>query len=481
MSALPGGALDRAAAACLLPSFPGLEAPDWVLRWAERGLGGLTLFSYNVGDAAQLRALAASLPGLLLAIDEEGGDVTRLEWQRGSSSPGNLALGTVDDVALTEGVAARIGADLAGCGIGLNFAPVADVNTNPDNPVIGVRSFGSDPELVARHVAAYVRGIQSQGVVACAKHFPGHGDTAVDSHLALPVVEGDLEQELIPFRAAIEAGVGAIMTAHLIAPAFDDVPATLSRKLLTGLLREGLGYDGLVISDALEMRAVADLVGVEEAAVRSIAAGADALCVGHDLHEEAVERIHGALVQAVRDGRLPSERIEEAAERVARTTRRPASSSPPRADVGAVAAQRALRASGTPSLPATPYVLELSPVANIAAGEASHSLAEILGAPGRKTVGPGDAEVPSDRPLVVVLRDAVRYAWQREVAAGIAARRPDAVFVEIGLPGAESPGGAGYVVTHGAGRANLEAAAATLRPSASPPAPAHTQPPPPSA
>ena len=304
--------LGRLAAACLLPSFPGPEAPEWVLRWADRGLGGLTLFSYNVRDRDQLRALAASLPGLLLAIDEEGGDVTRLEWREGSSTPGNLALGAVDDVASTEAVAGLIAADLADCGIGLNLAPVADVNTNPDNPVIGVRSFGSDPALVARHVAAFVRGTQAQGVVACAKHFPGHGDTAVDSHLALPVASGDWEAALEPFRAAIAAGVGSIMTAHLLVPALDDEPATLSRPILTGLLREQLGYDGLVISDALEMRAVADLVGVEEAAVRSIAAGSDALCIGHDLHEEAVERIHARTRER---GRRPAGSLPRASRR----------------------------------------------------------------------------------------------------------------------------------------------------------------------
>ena len=203
------------------------------------------------------------------------------------------------------------------------------MNTNPDNPVIGVRSFGSDPALVARHVAAFVRGTQAQGVVACAKHFPGHGDTAVDSHLALPVASGDWEAALEPFRAAIDAGVGSIMTAHLVVPALDTEPATLSRPILTGLLRGELGYDGLVISDALEMRAVADLVGVEEAAVRSIAAGSDALCIGHDLHEEAVERIHRALVDAVGDGRLPAARLEEAAARVRRTRLTPATAPAP--------------------------------------------------------------------------------------------------------------------------------------------------------
>ena len=314
--------VERLAAACLLPSFPGHEVPDWVLRRLEGGLGGITLFAYNVGDPAQLAALTARLReagDVLVAIDEEGGDVTRLEADRGSSYPGNLALGAVDDVELTEEVAAAIAGELARAGINLNFAPVADTNTNPDNPVIGVRSFGADPELVARHVAAFVRGTQRQGVAACAKHFPGHGDTAVDSHVDLPVVGGDVATALLPFRAAIAEGVQAVMTAHLLVPELDELPATLSRRIVTGLLREELGFEGLVVTDALEMRAISGGVGVEEAAVLALAAGVDALCVGHDLHEETVDALVDAISEAVRSGRLPLERLEEAAARVATT------------------------------------------------------------------------------------------------------------------------------------------------------------------
>ena len=180
----------------------------------------------------------------------------------------------------------------------LNLAPVADTNTNPRNPVIGVRSFGSDPELVARHVAAFVAGTQRQGVAACAKHFPGHGDTAVDSHRELPTVGGDLASALLPFRAAVAAGVQAVMTGHLLVPGLDDAPATISPPILSGLLRAGLGFDGLIVTDALEMRGSAGR-GVPEAAVLALAAGADALCLGHDLHEEAVEAVHAAIVDAV--------------------------------------------------------------------------------------------------------------------------------------------------------------------------------------
>ena len=204
---------------------------------------------------------------------------------------------------------------MAQVGVTLDLAPVADVNTNPRNPVIGVRSFGSEPELVSRHVAAYVRGLQSAGVAACAKHFPGHGDTEGDSHLELPTAAGDLADALPPFRAAIGAGVRAIMTAHIRVPELDDAPATLSRRILQDLLREELGFGGVVVTDALDMKGVAT-VGTECAA-RALAAGADALCLGAGVGPEPVETAQRAIVEAVRAGRLPKERLAEAAGRVA--------------------------------------------------------------------------------------------------------------------------------------------------------------------
>ncbi len=227
--------VERLALACVLPGFAGPEAPDWVRRRLAEGLGGVVLFGWNVESSEQLRSLTAALRAegeVLVGIDEEGGDVTRLEVATGSSYPGNAALGAVDDVELTERVAASIGADLADVGVNLNLAPVADVNTNPLNPVIGIRSFGADGELVARHVAASVRGLQSAGVAACAKHFPGHGDTSEDSHHELPVVESLEEAALAPFRAAIAAGVQAIMTAHIVVRPLGETPATMSRELL---------------------------------------------------------------------------------------------------------------------------------------------------------------------------------------------------------------------------------------------------------
>ena len=186
---------------------------------------------------------------VLVAIDEEGGDVTRLEAETGSSYPGNWALGHVDDVELTREVALRWVRISLASGVNLDLAPVADVNTNPDNPIIGIRSFGADPELVSRHVAAFVSGLQEAGVAACAKHFPGHGDTAEDSHLQLPTVETLEEAALEPFRAAIDAGTRGIMTAHIRVAALGEEPGTLSHRVLHGAAARrarihGLGDDG---------------------------------------------------------------------------------------------------------------------------------------------------------------------------------------------------------------------------------------------
>ncbi|HEV2141624.1 MAG TPA: glycoside hydrolase family 3 N-terminal domain-containing protein, partial [Candidatus Dormibacteraeota bacterium] len=236
---------------CVFPGFQGTTAPDWVLRAAKRGLGGVVLFARNVEDGAQLRRLVDSLhearAGLLVAIDEEGGDVTRLEARSGSSYPGNLALGAAADPALTEAVARAIGGDLAARGIDVDLAPVADVNTDPRNPVIGVRSFGPDPVQVASQTAAWVKGLQSTGVAACAKHFPGHGATSADSHLEVPVGESEVR----PFEAAIAEGVRAVMSAHIVVPGIGDAPATINPSVMTGLLRGRLGFDGLAISDGL--------------------------------------------------------------------------------------------------------------------------------------------------------------------------------------------------------------------------------------
>jgi beta-N-acetylhexosaminidase len=464
--------VERLAAGCLLAGFAGPTVPEWLRGWLEAGLGGVVLFARNVESPAQVAELTAALraerPELVVAIDEEGGDVTRLEAATGSSYPGSWALGVVDDLALTEGVAAAIGADLAAAGVNVNLAPVADVNSNPLNPIVGIRSFGSDAELVARHVGAFVTGIQRTRVAACAKHFPGHGDTREDSHLELPTVERDEETMaamLLPFRASVEAGTRAVMTAHIHVAGLDDAPATLSRPVIGDLLRGELGFTGVVVTDALEMRAVSATVGAAEGAVRALEAGADALCLGHDLRPDA---IHAAVVDAVRSERLAEERVQEAAARVAELggrTLEPVSES--RA-VGLEAARRALFVDGDVTLRRPPLVIELAPESSIAAGGANHGLADALRA--AEVVRLHDAALDArallaehyERQLVVVVRDAHRHAWERVAAQALLEAAPDGVLVEIGVP-LWRPDGVGYIATHGQGRVNLEAAAERMQ------------------
>ncbi|MBS2537119.1 hypothetical protein KGQ20_30620 [Catenulispora sp. NF23] len=432
-----GEQLLRDAAAVLQPGFVNDDSgrvPDWVRRaLTEDGLGGVAYYGRNIAATPERTgelsaALRAENPHVLVAVDEEGGDVTRLDVATGSAFPGNYALGFVDDPELTETVARQIGRSLQRAGINLNYAPDADLNTNPDNPVIGTRSFGADPGVAARHSAAYVRGLQAAGVAGCAKHFPGHGDTAVDSHHGLPLVQHSDEEwakHLAPFRAAIQAGVKSVMTAHILAPRYDpEFPSTMSRKVLVDLLRGELGFTGLVVTDGIEMAAIADTFGIAEGTVLALAAGVDAVCVGGGLRDECdYLMLRDALVEAVRDGRLPAERLHDAATRVRElgawaaeqratvegthaaggavagsTGSEPpgdtpaalaASDTPDTSEVpdapgsiGLTAALRAVRVSGAPLAPlAGPAsILEFVPLANNAAGAAvPWGLSPVLG------------------------------------------------------------------------------------------------------
>jgi beta-N-acetylhexosaminidase len=470
--------LRRAVLGCLVPGFEGLEPPDWIRRRLAEGLGGVLYYARNVDSREQLTALSAALRAeradVLIAIDEEGGDVTRLEARTGSSYPGNAALGAVDDVELTQQVATALGSDLRGVGVNLDLAPVADVNSNPRNPIIGIRSFGADPELVSRHVAAFVRGLQSAGVAACAKHFPGHGDTTADSHLELPTITADrdllLARELVPFRAAIAAGTQSLMTAHILVPPMDDVPATLSRPILTDLLRDELGFEGMVMTDALEMRAISATVGVEEGAIRSLGAGADALCFGHDLADESVESVATALEAAVAEGRLAEERVFEAAGRVQDVTRRSGSSGKeerPTEGIGGEAARRALRIEGDARLAREPLVVELVTAPSIAAGAgvgAGEKLSRLLAGSELVRIAEQSGERPAvaGRQLVIVAQDAHRHEWQRERVSELVRDASDAIVVEVGLPEWRPNGRAAFVATFGAARVNVEAAAAAI-------------------
>src|SRR5206468_510773 len=435
---------------CILPGFEGMRAPDWVLRRAADGLGGVILFARNFESKPQLTGLAAELhrarPGLLVCIDEEGGDVTRLEARTGSSYPGNLALGVADDVGLTREVADAIGAELAKSGIDLNLAPVADVNSNPQNPIIGARSFGSNAKTVARHTAAWIDGMQGAGVAACAKHFPGHGDTSIDSHLELPVVSEDPHlRALAPFAAAIAHGVQAVMSAHIVVPGIDSAPATASRRVMQGLLRDELGFDGLAITDGLEMRGFSGPGGIGEGAVRAIGAGCDALCIGGGLADEAVvDEIVDALSAAVNRGRLAEPRLREAASRVDALaewrSRQDASAQHGRDEAGLEAARRAVRADGDVHIGPDATVLRFPSTPSIAAGEVPWGVANALSARGVRVItsdvdpAAHDLAVPARGSVVVVVRDLHRHPEHGAPISALLRKRPDAVVVEMGMP-----------------------------------------------
>ncbi|MGQ8872279.1 glycoside hydrolase family 3 N-terminal domain-containing protein [Paenibacillus sp. TSA_86.1] len=298
----------------------------------DQNVGGLILFEKNIVDAEQvttfthhIRNQTGDIP-LFLGIDQEGGVIRRIPG--GTNLPGQMALGATGDPALAEAAGRLTGEELKALGFQVNFAPVLDVNSNPDNPIIGMRSFSSNAELVTQLGLAMIKGLHLSDVIAGVKHFPGHGDTSVDSHLGLPVLTHARDRldavELKPFKAAIKEGVDMIMTAHIAFPAIDNeqvtsrkdgtqvpLPATLSRKVLTGLLREELQYKGLIISDAFTMKGISEHFGETEAVRRAAAAGVDIILMPQD-----VSTAHQALIQAVNNGTLSKERVHEAVQRI---------------------------------------------------------------------------------------------------------------------------------------------------------------------
>jgi beta-N-acetylhexosaminidase len=293
--------------------------------------GGIALFSRNIVSPTQTASLVRAARGhdvrvggvrvpMFVAVDQEGGNVVRLK-SMATVLPTAMALGATDDEVLARQVGRSLGRDLVAWGFNMNLAPVLDVNSNPKNPVIGTRSFGADPDRVAALGAGYIRGLADEGVVAVAKHFPGHGDTDVDSHYGLPVLQHDRARlgavELKPFERAFAAGLPAIMTAHIALPQIaegKDVPATVSHRVLTDIVRDDLRFDGLVITDGLEMKGVVDRYGTGEAAVQAVVAGADMVMVLWS--PQAKKAVRHALHAAVDSGRLSTTRLEQAVRRV---------------------------------------------------------------------------------------------------------------------------------------------------------------------
>lgn len=301
-------------------------------HFAEFEYNGVILFAKNVEHRSQVARLIDALHELslvppMITVDQEGGLVDRFRFAEMTCSPGPMALAATDDPTLTRQAHAIMGTELRSLGITLDFAPCLDVNSNRSNPIIGARSFGADPTLVSQHGVAAIAGLQAGGVAACGKHFPGHGDTDLDSHVDLPSVKRDrlaLEStELAPFQAAIRTGLDAIMTAHVTFPALDPtpgLPATLSQPILTQLLRQEMGFKGVIFTDSMAMHAIAERYGVGEAAVMAIEAGADIVlaCGPFTNHITTCQ----ALLHAVESGRLSHARIDESVSRILRLKQR---------------------------------------------------------------------------------------------------------------------------------------------------------------
>lgn len=451
--------LERLANAVLWPGFLGRTVPEWLADALANGLAGVVYFAQNLdGDTAALSAeIHRIAPQALIGIDEEGGSVTRLEARTGSTLPGAAELGMLDDAEATRATGCEIGRRVDAIGADVVIAPVADVNTDLRNPVIGVRAFGSTTELVSRHVAAAVRGIQATGVAACAKHYPGHGDTHTDSHHDLPRLTLDQDEmervHLPPFAAAVDAGVLSIMTAHIAAPQWGDAPATLNPQVL-GRLRES-GFDGVIVTDALDMAAIRESVGIGGGAVRALAAGADLLCIGNptnpgermlpDQDERDYREARDAVVAAIRSGDLSRDRVEDAARRVGRMaavvrSRGPVAEVPFDADA---IADRALRIGGAfpafDDAPAT--VIDLRRASSLAVDSAASHVALALAAGGeiirldadRASDAEIDAAIAGVGQSVVLVDRIDPDAPQRAVLDRIRSALPGTVAVNVGL------------------------------------------------
>jgi len=499
----PGGVsadrFRRLALGVLMPGFNGSMAPGWLTRAIADGLGGVMLVAQNAPDLETTRALTGALHAagpVLISVDEEGGDVSRLQAASGSALPGAAALGAADDLALTERAGTALGGLVRATGIDLDLAPVLDVASEPTNPVIGVRSFGPDRERVSRQGAAFLTGLHSGGVAGCGKHFPGHGATTTDSHLELPFLDVTAEEltsrDLPPFHAAATAGLDAVMTGHLHIPALGPRPASLE-PAVTDLVRTlPGGADRVIVTDALDMAAVSDGdgPGLAVACVRALQAGADLLCLGttsgRDDEAMLTTAVDGVL-RALRCGELdpaalaasiarldglrdrvaryqatsPVPDLEEAAAAVATVGR----------DIARAAVQvargevrlHAARSGGPP-----PVLVDLRRRYNQATGRVAPGFANALAErfPDARVVlaGADDAlalvdvlDGLGDVPVMALTREPLADLREQEDLDLLLDRRGDAVVLHGGMAEA-APAAPRLVLAHGVGRANAEAA-----------------------
>lgn len=468
----------------MMAPFTGTELPAWTGEALDSGLASVILFGHNTPDPATAGRLARAVheraEHCVVAIDEEGGDVTRLQAETGSALPTAWALGEIDDVELSRAVGRALGDLLAACDLDLDLGPVLDVSTDPANPVIGTRAFGDDPDLVARHAKAVATGLIEAGLGTCAKHFPGHGATATDSHTALPRIDLDAAafetEHLAPWRIA--PWLDAVMTAHVLVPALGEGPASISpwsRPLLDRAV--GGAFQGLVITDALDMAAVAADPGYGEAAVRALEAGADLLCLGTSLRrddEQMLREAHDAVAGAVAAGRLDRRELHERAERTrdhlrSLRTRRRFVPAPGLEDalarleqLGATAAARAVRGRRARLEPGPVVVVDLRVRAQHASGARAPQLVDALRERGVDAAAaePGTSLDPAAQVLALTRLPRSDPEEGQHLAALLAAR-PEAIVVHTGVPDA-APEHPRRVLAHGAGCTMMRAAADVL-------------------
>ena len=447
----------------LSPGFGGTEIPQYIRGYLEQGLGGITLFGSNTPDLESTAALIAQIrainPDCIISIDEESGDVTRLWAKSGSPFPSPYVLGRVSDATFTESVFQQLGANLAQLDIDLTFAPVLDLAISKDNPIVGVRSFGSSPELVSGQGAAAVRGLAKAGISTAPKHFPGHGKTSADSHLDLPSIEASLQEliseDLMPFVAAIKEGVPAIMMGHLLIPSVDSKPVSLSSVWINDILRNKLNFHGVVVTDALDMGALGGLENIHCSSIDAIRAGANLLCLSGiaDQSKILTNILHLA------ESELTDEDLNKISrsKQMIRSLRRNPSAISYVEDLDTSRIAEGFEVIGNPRLESgSTAVLSLGAAPTIASGSISWGLEVSLTLRGHAIT-----DFDTTKNQIVQFRDAWRDATVLDRLLMLRTNHPDAIFVDFGWPTSVFTAN-NLIRTFGATRAHADAVAQFL-------------------
>ena len=428
------------------PGFGGTTIPEWIKPWLENGLGSVTLFASNTPNFEATFDLITQLrsynPQVLVSIDEEGGDVTRLFVREGSRYPTPALLGQCDDEDLTMRSYNSMGRILKELGIDITYAPVADVVACESNPIVGVRSFGMSTDVVTRHVVAAVQGLQNAGIGACVKHFPGHGAVLEDSHHDLPRIRSafsDYESHHIrPFIEAIKSSVSMVMLGHLIVESLDPkLPASLSPKLIKEYLRGTLGFNGLVVTDALDMGAIGGPTKIHESAFKALVAGADLLCFsGMGDQSQFVVSSLERVSRAIENGELDLNTLEEQVGRVKNWKHPKVEALLVRKEIDFRELMQGFEISGSVELSSEPInVVEIGTKPTIAAGDVSWGIHRELRMAGIACdIHASDSQSLSSKRLVVAFRDAYRDEALLATLNNLVLRHPNAIFIDMGWP-----------------------------------------------